>query len=70
MGEHPVRVWRKHRGMTQKQLADAAGMAQSNISMLEVGTLQGTFDNMRAIARALDITLDDLIPWDDEGSPD
>ena len=34
-GEHPVRVWRAHRGMTREALAAAAGVAPSYLSEIE-----------------------------------
>src|SRR5204862_151397 len=34
-GEHPVRVWRAHRGLTREALAAAAGVAPSYLSEIE-----------------------------------
>ena len=34
-GEHPVRVWRTHRGMTARALAAAAGIPSSYLSAIE-----------------------------------
>ena len=36
-GEHPVRVWRTHRGMTARSLAAAAGIPSSYLSTIERG---------------------------------
>ena len=60
-GESPVRVWREHRGLTQAQLGEAAGVAQSMVAMIERGDRRGTVDTLASIARALKIDLDDLL---------
>jgi hypothetical protein len=36
-GEHPLRVWREHRGMSLRELAVAAGVAFNYISEIEGG---------------------------------
>ncbi|MDZ7596030.1 MAG: helix-turn-helix transcriptional regulator [Thiobacillus sp.] len=59
-GESPVRVWREHRGFTQAQLGEAAGVAQSMVAMIESGDRRGTMDTLASIARVLKIDLDDL----------
>lgn len=59
-GESPVRVWREHRGLTQAQLGEAAGVAQSMVAMIERGDRRGTVDTLASIARVLNIDLDDL----------
>ncbi len=61
-GENPIRVWREHRGMTGRDLADAVGVRQSYISQIETGKREGSIDVLRRIAIALGITLDDLYP--------
>lgn len=63
-GEQPVRVWREHRGLTQAQLAEAAGVTQSMVAMIERGDRRGTVDTLIVIARALNIDLDDLASGD------
>ena len=59
-GEQPVRVWREYRGLTQVQLAEAAGVTQSMVAMIERGDRRGTVDTLTVIARALRVDLDDL----------
>lgn len=59
-GEQPVRVWREHRGLTQAQLAEAAGVTQSMVAMIERGDRRGTVDTLNVIARALKVELEDL----------
>ena len=36
-GDNPVRVWREHRGLSQQQLAEAAGISKPYLSQLEAG---------------------------------
>lgn len=59
--ESPVRVWRDHRGLTVKELAEAAGISASYLSQIETGSREGTLETMARIARALRVDLDDLV---------
>lgn len=59
--EHPVRVWRDHRGLSVKDLAEAAGISPSYLSQIETGSREGTLETMARIARALRVDLDDLV---------
>lgn len=60
-GENPIRVWREYRGMTQAQLAKVAEISVPYLSQLESGKRKGSSDVLLAIAKGLDLTLDDLI---------
>lgn len=60
-GENPIRVWREHRGMSVKALAESVGIAAAYLSQVETGKRDGTVDTFRKIAAALSITIDDLI---------
>lgn len=60
-GENPLRVYREHRGLTGKQLAEAAGVSQAYISQLETDRRAGTTEVMKKIAEALDVSLDRLV---------
>ena len=64
-GEPPVRVWREHRGLTQAQLAERAGVTQGAVAQIESGKRRGSVDLLRKLAGALNLDLDDLV-WDDE----
>lgn len=43
-GANPVRVWREQRGLTQQQLADAAGISTPYLSQIESGKRTGCPD--------------------------
>ena len=60
-GESPIRVWRKHRGMTQQQVAEKAGISKSYLSQLESGQRRGTTEVLSAVASALSVSLEDLV---------
>ncbi|MFT4091878.1 MAG: helix-turn-helix transcriptional regulator [Asticcacaulis sp.] len=57
-GESPVRVVREHRGLTQKALSDASGVAAPEISAIEAGKRRGSVDTLKALAKALGCPLD------------
>jgi DNA-binding XRE family transcriptional regulator len=60
-GENPIRVWREHRGLTQRQLAHVAEISVPYLSQLETGVRNGTTEVLSAIAKALDLDLDDIL---------
>lgn len=60
--ENPVRVWRDYRGLSQKHLAEMAGMQQGYLSEIETGRKPGSLGAYRALAEALGCLVDDLLP--------
>jgi len=60
-GENPIRAWRRHRGMTLKQLAAKTGLTGNYLSQIETGKRVGTVDKLQRIAAALNLTLDDIV---------
>ncbi len=60
-GEHPVKVWRTHRGQSAKALADATGLSAPYISEIETGKKEGSIAAMKTIAEALDLGIEDLV---------
>ena len=62
-GEHPVRIWRAHRGLRRDALAAAAGIAPSYLSEIETRRKPGSFAALAKLAAALRISLDDLAAW-------
>lgn len=59
-GESPIKLWREHRGLTQQELADRAGISKPYLSQIEGGKRQGTVETLSALARSLDVPLDAL----------
>jgi DNA-binding XRE family transcriptional regulator len=62
-GEHPVRVWRTHRGLTREGLAAAAGVSPSYLTEVETGRKPGSLDVMIKLTAALRVPLDDIAAW-------
>ncbi len=59
-GENPVRVFRELRGLSVKDLAAKAKVSAPYLSQIETGSREGTLATLRALARVLDVALDDL----------
>ncbi len=57
----PVVFWRERRGLTQTELAEAAGISRAYTSQIESGSRTGTPEVLARIARALRVSLDDLV---------
>ncbi len=47
--------------MTQADLAEAAGLDQADVSRIERGQREPSGRTLRALADALDVTVDDLV---------
>ena len=61
-GENPIAVFRRHRGMRQRHLAEAVGINPVYLSQIERGKRNGSTRTLAAIAAALRVDLDDLLP--------
>ncbi len=64
-GRNPLRVIRKWRGLTQSALAGKANLRQAYLSELEAGKKTPSVEALRALARALDIDVETLLPPED-----
>jgi ribosome-binding protein aMBF1 (putative translation factor) len=60
-GESPLRIWRTHRGLTGVQLSKMSRVQQSYISDIERGEKPGSVHTLDRLARALGVTIDDLV---------
>jgi DNA-binding XRE family transcriptional regulator len=60
-GENPIRVWREHRGLSGKKLAEMAGISAAYLSELETDKKDGSLSVFKSIATALRLDLDDLV---------
>lgn len=56
-----LRKARELRGMTQTQLAAESGLPPSSVSHFEAGARKPSFDNLKRLATALDVTTDYLL---------
>ena len=56
-----IRQYRSQRGMTQQQLAEAAGLDRKTVSRVENARFSPTLANVFALAAALGVTVTDLI---------
>jgi len=57
----PLAFWRKHRGLTQKALADAVGISQSYVADLESGRRQGNPSLLLRLAKVLGTSMESLV---------
>lgn len=60
-GANPVRLWRKHRGLTARDLAAQAGISPAYLSEIEAGKKAGSVPVLTRIAEVLRVDLDDLV---------
>ncbi len=60
-GENRIKVWRTHRGLSGRDLADGAGVSAPFLSQLESGKKEGSVSVMKRIAAVLRVDLDDIV---------
>lgn len=56
-----IRKIRRHLDMTQEELANKVGTSRSHISLLEHDEYEPKLDTVKKIAKALKISLDELV---------
>ena len=61
-GERPLRIWREFRGLTMEVLAAKSDIGQSYLSEIETGKKPGSVGVLKALAEALGVSIDDIIP--------
>jgi len=61
---HYIREWRKHRGLTQEQLAERIGIARSYLTKIERGSRRYDQPFLEAAAEALRCEPGDIIMRD------
>lgn len=59
--ENAIKIIRKFRGMTQANLADAAGISRPYLTEIETGKKDGSIRALKSIAGALDVSLEVLV---------
>jgi DNA-binding XRE family transcriptional regulator len=60
-GEHPLRVWREHRGMTAAVLASAVEITPAHVSKLESGKGEPSVSLLKKLAKVLAVQLEELV---------
>lgn len=60
-GGNPIKVWREFRELSQQQLAEMVGISKPYLSQIETGKRHGTTEVITAIAKALNISMDELV---------
>lgn len=60
-GENAVRVWRAFRGLSLRALARKAGVSAGYLSEIEAGKKPGSVEAYKALAEALDTSVDWLV---------
>jgi len=60
-GEHPVRIWREHRGLTLAALSAKSGVGLSYIAEIEHGKKPGSASALKNLAEALGVETGDLV---------
>jgi len=60
-GDNPLKVWRGHRGLSIRELAERAGLSASYVSEIETGRKDGSVSAMKKIAHVLGLELDELL---------
>ncbi len=58
--ESPIKILRKHRGMTQNDLANEAGLSRPYLTEIETGKKDGSIRALKALAEALDVTISNV----------
>ena len=61
-GGNPIKVWREYRGMSQHEMAENAGISVPYLSQLETNKRKGSLDVLSAIAKALRVSLENIVP--------
>ena len=60
-GKNPIKAWREYRHLSQKQLADSAGISIPFLSQIESGKRKASISIMVRLAKALQVRVDDLV---------
>ena len=60
--EHPLKIWREYRGLTQEALAKQVESTKSYISQIEAGKKSGSVVLIKRLAASLNVDMDDLVP--------
>lgn len=57
-----LREWRRRRALTQRELAEKAGISKVTVSRIETGLEEPHISTIRSLAAALNVRADQLMP--------
>ncbi len=58
--DHPIKIIRKYRELTQQDLANDSGLSRPYLTEIETGKKDGSIRAIKAIAEALEVSVGDL----------
>jgi DNA-binding XRE family transcriptional regulator len=61
-GENAIKVWREFREMSQRELAEKAGISVPYLSQLETNKRTGSLEVLSSVAKALNVSLENIVP--------
>ena len=61
-----MRIWREHRGLSQRALAAEADVSVPYLSEIEAGRKPGSARTLAALAEVLGVTIEELLPAEDD----
>ena len=61
-GENAIKVWREFRKMSQQELAEKAGISIPYLSQIETNKRTGSIEVLSAIAKTLNVSLENIVP--------
>lgn len=61
-GDNPIKVWREYRGLSQVVVAAQAGISVPYLPQLESNKRKGSVTVLKALAQALKVSLENLVP--------
>ena len=61
-GANAIKTWREYRGLSQQELSEKVGISFPYLSQLETNKRKGSLAVLSAIAKALKVSLDLLVP--------
>ena len=61
-GDNAIKVWREFRQMSQQELAEKAGISIPYLSQLETNKRTGSIEVLSAIAKTLDVSIENIVP--------
>jgi DNA-binding XRE family transcriptional regulator len=61
-GGNPIKIWREYRGLSQHEMAEKIGISVPYLSQMETNKRKGSLGVLSAIAKALRVSLDTIVP--------